>query len=159
MLQYITGTVTQGAADAYAEAEMATALSGVGNLSFRVREILLEVQNGGAVLTPNGATFEIAVSRRTKAAMPLVSDRDVIAKIRRVSAQLSAVGFASTDLGVIRLTYSEDDDVRVVEDPLFLQVDGTATTQTVTVTCRIGVERVNISAIDRLTLLTQSLAE
>lgn len=151
-LAYLVGSVTQGSNDAYAEAEIATALQGIGNVSFRVREILFELP---FVLDGDGEDIQIALTRRTKTAMPLITDRDVIAKYSR-GVQLVTSGVI-VENGVVRFTYTEDDDVRIVEDPVYLQVDSTATAATNTVYCRIGYERASISAVDRLTLLTQSL--
>lgn len=156
-LAYLTGSVTQGGADAFAQAEIATALTGVGNVAYRVRELLFEITNAQFIHVANSSTFEIALSRRSKTAMPLVTDRDVIAKFKSGAAQLTAVGEVTRQDGVIRYTFTEDDEVLVVEDPIYLVVDGTATTLTLTVAARIGYERASISAVDRLTLLTQSL--
>lgn len=152
-LAYLTGSVTQGSADAFAQAEIATALTGLSNVAFRVRELLFE----RPPLALSGAADEIqvALSRRSKSAMPLITDRDVIAKINVILA-LTTSGAALQSV-VDRLTFTEDDEVLVVEDPLYLDVDSNSTALANTVYCRIGYERTNISAVDRLTLLTQSL--
>jgi hypothetical protein len=152
-LAYLTGSAVQGGADAFVEAEIATALSGISNVSYRVREILFELNP--LALSGAADVIEMAIARRTKAAMPLITDRDVLVK---VSAGLNLTTSGSTIYpGVHRLTFTEDDDLRVVEDPLFLLLDSASTALTSTLYARIGYERVNISAIDRLTLLTQSL--
>lgn len=155
MLNYLVGTATQGAADAYVEAEIATALSGLNTVSYRVREILLEFD--GTAIAGDQDELEIALSRRTKAAMPLVTDRDVIAKWTK-GVRMTTSGTVE-NIGVVRLTFTEDDDLRIVEDPIYLQVDSASIGAALTISARIGYERVNISALDRLTLLTNSLAE
>jgi hypothetical protein len=153
MLAYLTGSAVQGGADAFVESEIPTALSGIGNASFRVREILFQFSNIGEV----DCDQTIALSRRSKTAMPLVTDRDVLAMVSLVF-RITTSGATYTSY-IFRQTFTEDDDLRIVEDPLFLQLDSTNTSLTLTGYCRIGYERVNISQVDRLTLLTQSLAE
>lgn len=151
-LSYLSGSVTQGGADAFAIAELATALQGITRTAFRIRELLFEVPRQPMVASGN---IEIALCRRTKAAMPLVTDRDVVAKIKS-GTEFTTSGAIYTSL-IRRLTFTEDDELLIVEDPLFLAVDSNATTLTQTVYCRIGYERTNISDVDRLTLLTASL--
>lgn len=152
-LSYLTGSVTQGSADAFAEAEVATALSGQSGLAFRVRELLFEVNP--LTLTGAADVLELALCRRSKTAMPNVTDRDVIAKIAW-GLSITTSG-AALESGVFRLTYSEDDDLIVVEDPLYFDFDSASTALTGTAYVRIGYTVEKISAVDRLTLLTQSL--
>lgn len=153
MLSYLTGSVTQGSNDAFAEAEIATALSGINTISFRVGEIYF----GFAAAGTSGATYEAALTRRSKTAFPTVDDRDVIA-IWRFSMAFTTSGLAVVPL-ITRYTFTEDDDLRIVEDPLYLQVDSASSSAQNVLRCRIGYNRVNISQVDRLTLLTNSLAD
>lgn len=153
-LSYITGTVTQGGADAFAQAEVATALSGVTGRAFQVRTIEIELASGSLA---NGAISEVTLTRRTKTAIPLITDRDVIVKAKFLSL-LTTSGAIRQDL-VSRWSYSEDDELLIVEDPLYLQIDGTSTSGTYSAYVRIGYTSVSISQVDRLTLLTQSLAD
>lgn len=155
-LAYLTGSVAQGSADAFAQAEIATALTGVGNFAYRVRELLFELPNA-AVIAAATDQIEVALSRRSKSAMPVITDRDVIAKIA-FGRQFTTSGDSVTET-VRRLTFSEDDELLIVEDPIYLLCDSAATALSSTFYCRIGYERVSISAVDRLTLLTQSLGE
>lgn len=150
-LSYLTGTVTQGSADAFAVGEIATALSGISNVAYRLRELLLELP----AFTATGSSIEVAITRRTKTAMPLISDRDVIAKVFRYAILTTSGAYQQER--VVRIPYAEDDELLIVEDPLYLVVDSTSTTLTSTFTARLGYERVSISALDRLSLLTQSL--
>lgn len=152
-LAYLTGTATQGSADAFVEAEIATALQGLSNVAFRVRELLFELPNVGNAT--GGPNIEAAISRRSKAAMPNITDRDVIAKIFH-QANFTTSGAMNMER-VRRLTFTEDDELLIVEDPVYLDVDSNATSAANTVRVRIGYERASISAVDRLTLLTQSL--
>ena len=151
-LSYLTGSVTQGAADAFAVAEIPTALSGITNVAYRVREILFQQPILAAI---NNVVLEACVTRRTKAAFPLVTDRDVLAMVQqRFSFTTSGAWFQDR---VLRFAYQESDELLVVEDPLYLVIDSNATGAANQFNVRIGYERVSISALDRLSLLTQSL--
>ena len=153
-LAYLTGSAVQGSADAFVSAEVATALSGITRTAFRIREILSELQNT-AFAAADAATVEVSLSRRQKTAMPLVTDRDVI-WTRKFRASRTTSGMMLNPI-VQRDVYSEDDELLIVEDPLYLILDSNGTSLVNTASLRIGYERVNISDVDRLTLLTQSL--
>lgn len=151
-LAYLVGTATQGGADAFVQSEVATALTGISTFAYRVRELIFEIPTlAGA----NLSNVEVCLTRRTKAAMPNISDRDVIAKFKRQTLFTTS---GSQNFPMIeRFTYSEDDDLLIVEDPLYFQLDTNATSAANTAYVRIGYERVSISAVDRLTILTASL--
>lgn len=153
-LAYITGTATQGSADAFVQAEIATALSGQTQRAFRVREILFEFT---AQHFANNSIREVCISRRSQTAMPNVTDRNVVAKNTTV-AVITTSGAQVAPL-VHRFTFTEDDDLLVVEDPLYLVLDSASTTLTNTVYCRVGYEVTNINANERLALALSSLNE
>jgi len=153
-LAYVVGTATQGSADAFVQAEIATALSGQTSRAMRIREILFEYT---AQHFANNSVREVCISRRSMSAMPNITDRNVIAKWT-TCAVLTTSGAAVTQL-VNRLQFSEDDELLVVEDPLYLVLDSATTSLTNVVYCRIGYELVNINANDRLQLALQSLNE
>jgi len=152
-LAYLPGTVTQGGADAFAIATVATALAGVTNVAYRVRELIYDFGRSPGV---NASSLELSLTRRIKTAMPLITDPDVLSKFR-INAEFATSGLSHYE-SVIRLTFTEDDELLVVEDPLYFMIDSTLTALTQSAYCRIGYERVSISALDRLSLLTQSLS-
>lgn len=152
MLSYLTFSTTQGGADAFAVSSTQTGLDSNSGLCFRVREIVIEIPR---VSNAAASAVEVALCRRTKAAMPLITDRDVILK-RKVQSELSTNGVGFGEL-VTRYAYGEDDDLLIVESELFFAVDSNATTLTQTVLARIGYTVEKISAVDRLSILTQSL--
>jgi len=78
-LAYVVGSVTQGSADAFAEAEIATALSGQTSRAFRVREIMVEFP----AFTTTASSIELTLTRRSMSAIPLITDRNVIARWKR----------------------------------------------------------------------------
>lgn len=153
-LRFIYGTATQGAADAFVASQITTALSGSSGIAYRVRELVLELSSPSIVVGGN-ADLQVALSRRTKTAMPLISDPDVILK-QSFTHRLTTSGRWVIDL-IKRFTYSEDDELLIVEDPLYLCLDSDGTSAVQVCSCRIGYEQVRISDVDRLTLLTQSL--
>lgn len=151
-LSYLTFSTTQGGADAYAVSSTQTGLDSNSGLAFLIREIVIEIPR---VSLPIAGNVEVALCRRTKAAMPNVTDRDVILK-RKVGSELVTSGGIALEL-VQRYPYAEDDELLVVETELFFCVDSNATTLTQTILGRVGYTVERISAVDRLTLLTQSL--
>lgn len=153
-LAYLVGSATQGSADAFVEAQIATALTGIGNVAFRMRELLIELSSPN-VLVGGNADLQVQLTRRTKAAIVNVNDRDLIAKIGLTGRFTTSGRWVAPD--VFRQTFSEDDELLIVEDPLYLALDSTGTSAAQSAWVRIGYERVSISAVDRLTLLTQSL--
>lgn len=153
-LSYIAGSALQGGADAFTTGVIATALSGISNVAYRVRELLFEIPRLN-MLSATIVNFDLALCRRLPAAMPLITDSDVMAKVR-IGNEMLTSGAISTQ-NVIRLHFSEDDELLIVEDPVYLAFDSTGSGLTQTAYCRVGYERVSISALDRLTLLTASL--
>jgi len=146
------GTATQGSADAYVEAEIQTALQGQTRNAFKVVSIQFEWIN------PNPApaaafVFEVALSRRTKTAMPNLSDNDVIVKWAGHNVVATSGGSQLESI----FTFIPVGDLLIVEDPLYFQVDSALTADANTFVMGVEYELVQISEIDRLTLLTQSL--
>lgn len=152
----ITGTVTQGGADAFAEGEIQTALQGQTRNAYKISSVSYEFT---FTTFPTAAVanqdLDLCLSRRSKAAMPLISDADVIKKWSFGAMYLSGVA-AHVGIPNVGIWVPELETV-VVEDPLYLQIDSTATGLAITGLVAIEYELVTISEVDRLTLLTQSL--
>lgn len=156
----ISVLVTQGGADAFVEAQLPTALDGIVDRAYRVNEISFEV-----LTPPTGYPFgaaaamdlEIAITRRTKAAMPNIEDVDLIKKFHFAAQVLTAVGATPIFEAAPVWQPRGGQDILIVEDPLFVQVDSTATGNAFAVRVMIDYEVVAISQLDRLTLLTLSL--
>lgn len=153
MLAYFVGSVTQGAADAFASAEIPTALSGQTGKAARIREVIFE----WAAQSPTaaGSQYDVVISRREQASQPIITDRNVISKWKQVAGYITSGMYVMEYLR--RLTFTEDDNLLVVEDPLTLCIDTSNTTAANTVYCRIGYELVNVNANDRLAIALQSL--
>lgn len=157
-LRFLYATLTQGSADAFIQANMATALSGQTKTAYRVREILIEWGVAGSSQGQgvfNGGVWELCLTRKTQAAMPVITDKSVIAKFKRASA-ITTSGASILDT-ISRYVYSEDDDLIIVEDPVYWQLDTAGTALTNVAQVRVGYQEVSISEVDRLTLITNSL--
>lgn len=155
----IIGTATQGGADAFVEAEIQTSLEGQQTNAFSVKEILLEFDTTQLFGVASGAVdIEVALSRRTKAAMPNIQDTDVIKKWHWGQGEPTAVGqILNPEGGQNIFSWRPAVETIIVEDPLFFDLDSTNTGLTLTCLMVIEFEIVQISSLDRLTLLTLSL--
>lgn len=148
----LIGSVTQGSMDAFAIANIQTALTGQTRQAYQVKEIITELPRLGAAA---GSNIELCVSRRTKAAMPLISDPDVMYKIG-TGVELATSGAIPYER-IVRYQPPEDLPLLIVEDPLYFLIDTNATSLAQTAILVIEYDLVTISDVDRLTLLTQSL--
>jgi len=146
----LTGDVTQGSADAFAESEIATGLSGIGTRAYVVSLINAEWSPLAAV---NGAELEVALTRRSKSAMPTVTDRDVIFK-RKFTYRLTTSGAV---LVPSVESIAPADELVIVEDPLYMCIDSGSTSAANTFRLSISCTDRRISEIERLALLARSL--
>lgn len=152
MLSYIPMTAVQGAADAFVEASVVTGLQGTQS-SYRLRELLLELPPMSSAAAND---MQVQINRRSKAAIASISDPDVIFNFREQIQWATAVGILRRERS-LRFVFSEDEDVRIVEETLYLDVDSASTGAANTIVVRLGVETVRISETDRLSLLVRSL--
>lgn len=153
-LKYLTATVTQGSNDAFAETEIPTGLAAVGNVAFRIRELVSEIPSLAAT---NAVEIEVALTRKTFAAMPSVTERTLLYK-RKIRVSLTTSGTFLEEC-VDRVKYDADDNLLIVEDPIYLSVDSNATSASNSVRIRIGYEQIRISEVDRLQLIAQTLTD
>lgn len=151
-LKYLTATVTQGSNDAYVESSVPTGLGAVGNVAFRVRELYFLLPT---LPNTNGADVQVSLHRKTSASMPLVTDRWLVYTHLRV-VQFTTSGATIQDRS-LRVTFTTDDNLLVVEDPIYFALDSTSTAATNTARVRIGYEQVRISEVDRLSLIAETL--
>jgi hypothetical protein len=153
----IVGTATQGSADAFVEASIQTALQGQTKNAYKITAVTYEFAVPNVFNAGGGAAndVELCLTRRTKTAMPDIDDVDVIKKWKFGSVALTGVG-QIVQPPLIGIWVPELETI-IVEDPIYMQLDSTATTVTITANLAIEYELVQISEVDRLTLLTQSL--
>lgn len=152
-LRYLVGTVTQGSADAFAEAEIITGLQSVGNVAFVIRELIFQFPGVPLV---DAASIQLSITRKSFSVMPSVLERTLIYTQLRYY-ELVTSGAVEQSL-FERVKFDADDFLIVVEDPIYLQIDSNATSGTNTGRVRIGYQQLDINEIDRLQLIADTLS-
>lgn len=153
-LSYLPFTLTQAGADGFIQATIATALSGLTKVSYRLAEIQLDLPRVSPIDQSN---LQFSLTRKSFAAMPTSLEKSLIWSWSIQSASQSAVGFAFFEKTKI-FRFSDDDAPIIVEDPIYAQFKSALTTLTQTVTGRLGYWQDSISEVDRLTLVANSLS-
>lgn len=149
----ITGSALQGGADAYVEASINTALTGQTRQGYNVTRITFEGANwafGGSGVFE----YEVALSRRSKAAMPDIDDPDVILKWAPAFRLSTSGGFQGDK--IIEFL-PPDRSMIIVEDPIYLELDSNNTAGANNVIAVIEFEVITLSEVDRLSILVNSL--
>lgn len=155
-LSYLSATLTQGGADAFAQTTIATALSGQTKTAYLLREICWEFTGVFGFHRADASEISLSLTRKSFAAMPTLLEKAIISKWKRTFGYATS-GFAAGDT-VIRVPFDADEAPIIVEDPIYAQIDSTATTEVNVVVVRLGYQLVNISEVDRLTLVANSLS-
>lgn len=153
-LSFLPFTLTQGSADAFIQASIATALTGLTKTAYRMALLEFEVPS----IWNDGRDLQLSLTRKSYAAMPtsMVLEKSNIFYWRRF-VSLTTSGAAMYDR-VLRFTWTDDDAPIIVEDPIYAQLDSAATTASNVVYGRIGYWQDTISEVDRLTLIANSLS-
>lgn len=147
----LIGTVTQGSSDAFAQAEIPTALLNVPRTAYQVTRILFE-----APIIPgaSGAEVTLSLTRNSKSAIPTLADRMVIEKYK-YEVRLTTSG-AVFQQPVIERRPGEG--VIIVEDPLYVQIDSSSTSAANTGIVVIEYFPVTLTDAEKLQLLQQTIA-
>lgn len=155
-MPFLTSLITQGGADAFVQTSIATGLLGQTDRAYQILELSFEFVFP-VMFAPAAANqeVELTLTRRTKAAVPNFTDKDVFYKWKWGQTGATAVGSFVQPL--MSQQWRPPAPLLIVEDPIYCQLDSTATTITQIVDFRIEYEIVRISEVDRLTLLTLSL--
>ncbi len=146
----VVASVVQGAADAFAIATINTGLAGNTEQGYRLKLVQYEVPNLPNAVTSN---WEFALSRVTKAAVPNVSDNDVLFKDKRQGTFLTS-GAVIQDLVQ---EFEPISDIIVIETQLFLVFDSNATLQVNSLFVRLEFEPVKVSLADKVAILQNSI--
>lgn len=147
----LVGQVAQGGADAFAIATLQTGLSGLGTRALSLS--FLQIEINGVVPNVNSASLEVCLSRATKAAMPRITDRDVIAKyVRAMSFTTSGAAYQPLVDTLVPAA-----ELIVVEDPLYMIIDGTNTAASFTAYFALEFNEISITETDRLSIVAQRL--
>jgi hypothetical protein len=147
--KFISGSVTQGSADAFATASITTGIASV-NLGLRIREIVVSWPS----LVEVDANVQFEIMRRLPTAIVGVSDRrSVITQTRQIA--LTTSGLVVNDL-ITRIAYPKDLDLMIVEDPIYFSVDSNGTSLSNVIVCRIYYEEVRMTDVQKLSALQES---
>lgn len=147
-------TLTQGGADAFVQGSVSTGLQ--SPQAYRLAGIAFGFSNAGLLAIASAQLWNLmlTVTRRTKAALPEVTDNDVIKRFSLFS------NFVTSGATVFEgdFYWKPDFEIPLVEDEIYAQLDSDGIGAAVTMNVRLDVEVDRISDIDRLTILTRSLA-
>lgn len=151
-LKYLKALLTQGGANAFVQGSITTGLSGETRLAYRVRHMLLQTPDVVA-----GASFDwdISFTRKSVAAVPAISDKSTIWKMRANSG-FTTSGFLMRE--AIMERFFDEDEFIIVEDPLYWQYDSTGFGAAGTIHVALGYEEAPIADDDRLNLLVGALS-
>lgn len=146
------------AADAFAQIEIPTGLFAVEQgHGLLIRRITIQDVTDAVV----GATIskDLALSRRSKTAVPDITDPDCIFRWRMLQPWGTSVGFFR-NMQVHNYDFPSGDesliDQLIVEDPLFMQVDSAGISAVITLNLRLQCEIVKVSELQRLALISLS---
>lgn len=155
-LSYLPFTLTQGAADGYIQASIATALTGQTKTCYRMASLEIELPSQAISAT---ADWQLQITRKSYAAMPTspVVEKSMIWYFRRQHIVITAVGALQASR-TLNFTWSDDDAPIIVEDPIYAAFDSATTSLTNVVYGRIGYWLDSISEVDKLTLVANSLS-
>lgn len=139
--------VAQGSADAFAQGTINTGLSGSDNSAFRVIGMLVELPTFVGITGNQEVEFSIA--RASKAAMPLLSDDDVVFKFkRRLNAATSGVAVFDLVEEIV-----PENEILLIESQIYVQFDTAATTATNSLVLRLIVEDAKVTTDQRIAIL------
>lgn len=144
-------TLTQGSNDAFVQGSVLTGLT--GRQAYNLKQITMEFTNIEGASLVNVSSVELAITRRSKTAIPNMSDSDVIAKYK--------FGFRLTTSGAVLqpsiIVLPMQVETPIVEETVYAQLDSTLMGITLVAVARLEVEIDTMSDIDRLNLITRSL--
>lgn len=145
-------SMTNGAADAFVQGSVITGLS--GRQAYNVIAVYFEFVFGAWGTPVDADNYELAISRRSKSAMPNISDSDVIWKTaNRYWQAVDGSGWRT-----VSGQYNFDREVPIVEETIYAQFDSAGSAVVSTAIVRLEVELDTMSDIDRLNLITRSLS-
>lgn len=150
-------TLTQGSADAFIQASIATGLTGLPTIAYQLTELLIEFGVAGTAqgVAAASGNWEVAITRKSMTAMPVVTEKSMIHKFKR-GAAFNTSGLVIAD-ALLRITWPENTGPVIVEDPFYAQLDTASTSATNVVELKFSYQQIKISEVDRLQLIANSL--
>lgn len=157
MIKWLLASATQGSADAFKEVEIPTGLINLGTQAYRIRRIEWNAPTMIATATNN---WEASITRKSFSSAPGVNQNALINRVSVGRTFGSAVGNIDQQFAgpAMTFTYDRDEELVIVEDPLYLQLDSAGTSAANSVQVRIGYEVRSISTVERLALIAASLS-
>lgn len=148
-LKWLVGYGTQGSADAFVESEIITGLSNATRTAYRVRRIEWILP----ALPGVDSNIEAVLSRRSKSAIAY-NTPNIIDCVKR------SVEFTTSGLGVqenmVVYRYDRDEELLIVEESIFLDIDSNGTSASNVLIVRIGYETRSITENERLAITSTS---
>lgn len=151
-LKWLIATATQGSADAFVEAEFNTGVGEGTRTALRIRRIEWFLPN-----LPGADSNIIAVLRRNSASATVLNSPAVIAAIQR-TCELTTSGMNTVENFPNSQRYERDEDLLIVEQSLFLDLDSNGTSASNACVVRIGYETRSVTENERLSILASSAA-
>ena len=121
--RYLSGRAVQGGADAFKELAITTNLDPANGYAYEIKKIEFCYENF-AFVAANFQELDVVLSRDTKAAIPELSDTDVMYKFHKELGFATAVGFYDLSLA---WEYVPTGGMYIVEPTIYLQIDSAAT--------------------------------
>lgn len=151
----LVGTVTETAADTFTQKSVQTGLLGQIERAIRIRGVQYQV-TASFTNAAVAQAFSFGIWRQSKTAFPLVTDQSVFFTETWTTQVMTAVG------QLVRPNHSglwiPPLDVIVVEDPIYIGVQGQSTGVIHSVFFGIVYEVIELSEVERLALLAESLS-
>lgn len=152
--RYLTGTLTQGSADAFVQVALATGIVPSDGMALLVTQIEVVFEPGQLAAISTDSAIFLSATRDTKTAWTNYDDPD--------SVWADAVAYSITTSGAAfidaKRVYAPPNGIVVVEPNLYVQLDSTTTGQTLVAAVRAQYEMVKVSEIDILRLLNNTNA-
>lgn len=146
MTQLIS-TLLQGGNDAFVQTSLNTGLSASGTSGWKITQIQIEYIT--PLNIPVNSQIELALSRASQVAMPLLSEDDVLYKDILNFRIAASGGFIFDKIQEYRPT----EEIVLIEETVFLQLDSVATANANTAIVRVTVEEVKVSTAERIAIL------
>lgn len=150
MLKFLSATVTQGSADAFATTSVATGLANA-SLGYKVRGITYQCP----AFVETDCDFQLQVVRRVPTAIVAITDRTLV---HALDFNLIITTSGQQIYPRLREFWFDDNlDLLLVEDPIYFSIDSSGTSATNAARVRIYYEEVRLSETAKLAALTESL--
>lgn len=151
-IKWLTTTVQQGSADAFAEGELQTGLSNITGSCWRVRRIEFYV----AALASADSDITVQLSGKSLAAVNVLANSCIAAVYRKV--ELTTSGSPVYEIWPNAQVYDRDYELLIVEESVYLTVDSSSTGAQNVAGVKIWVESRSITQTERLTIQASRLA-